>query len=69
MTTFEVDHGDLVKPCYGFKITYKNHSVVISGDTRYSANVEKAAMGADLLIHEVTMVPEKLLQDTLCIRQ
>ncbi len=60
VTAFEVDHGDLVKPCYGFKITYKNHSVVISGDTRYSANVEKAAQGADLLIHEVAMIPEKL---------
>jgi len=60
VTTFEVDHGDLVKPCYGFKITYRNHSVVISGDTRYSANVEKAARGADLLIHEVAMIPEKL---------
>jgi ribonuclease Z len=35
---------------------------VLSGDTRYSANVEKAAMGADLLIHEVTMVPAKLLE-------
>jgi ribonuclease Z len=63
VTVFEVDHGDLVKPCYGFKITYKNHSVVISGDTRYNLNVEKAATGADLLIHEVTMVPEKLLAD------
>jgi ribonuclease Z len=60
VTAFEVDHGDLVKPCYGFKITYKNHSVVISGDTRYSSNVEKAARGADLLIHEVAMIPEKL---------
>jgi ribonuclease Z len=60
VTTFEVDHGDHVKPCYGFKITYRNHSVVISGDTRYSTNVEKAARGADLLIHEVAMIPEKL---------
>ena len=60
VTTFEVDHGDLVKPCYGFKITYQNRSVAISGDTRYSANVEKAARGADLLIHEVAMIPEKL---------
>jgi ribonuclease Z len=60
VTTFEVDHGDLVKPCYGFKITYQNRSVVISGDTRYSSNVEKAARGADLLIHEVAMIPEKL---------
>jgi ribonuclease Z len=60
VTTFEVDHGDLVKPCYGFKITYNNHSVVISGDTRYSANLEKAARGADLLVCEVAMIPEKL---------
>jgi ribonuclease Z len=60
VTTFEVDHGELVKPCYGFKITYKNHSVVISGDTRYSANLEKAASGADLLVCEVAMIPEKL---------
>jgi ribonuclease Z len=60
VTTFEVDHGDLVKPCYGFKITYKNHSVVISGDTRYSTNLEKAASGADLLVCEVAMIPEKL---------
>jgi ribonuclease Z len=60
VTTFEVDHGDLVKPCYGFKITYQGHSVVISGDTRYSVNVEKAARGADLLIHEVAMISEKL---------
>jgi ribonuclease Z len=60
VTTFEVDHGDLVKPCYGFKITYKNHSVVISGDTRYSTNLEKAARGTDLLVCEVAMIPEKL---------
>jgi ribonuclease Z len=60
VTAFEVDHGDLVKPCYGFKITYKNHSVVISGDTRYSTNLEKAARSADLLICEVAMIPEKL---------
>ncbi len=61
VTALEVDHGDLIKPAYGYKITYKNHSVVISGDTRYHANVEKAAQGADLLIHEVAMIPEKLL--------
>jgi ribonuclease Z len=60
VTAFEVDHGDLVKPCYGFKVTYKNHSVVISGDTRYSANLEKAANGVDLLVCEVAMIPEKL---------
>ena len=62
VSTFEVDHGDLVKPCYGFKITYQGHSVVISGDTRYSKNVENAARGCDLLIHEVAMIPAQLLE-------
>jgi len=61
VSTFDVDHGDLVKPARGFKITYGGHTVVISGDTRYSANVEQAATGADLLIHEVAMIPMALL--------
>jgi ribonuclease Z len=60
VTALEVDHGDLVKPAYGYKITYQNHTVVISGDTRYNLNVEKAAHGADLLVHEVAMIPQKL---------
>lgn len=61
VTAFDVDHGDYIKPAYGYKITYRGRSVVLSGDTRYSANVEKAARGCDLLIHEVAMIPEKLL--------
>ena len=60
VTAFEVDHGDLVKPAYGYKVTYQKHTVVISGDTRYNINVEKEARGADLLIHEVAMIPDKL---------
>ena len=60
--TFDVDHGDLVKPARGFKISYAGHTVVISGDTRYSTNVEQAATGADLLIHEVAMIPAALLE-------
>jgi|GEM_PF-403883 len=61
VTTFDVDHGDLVKPARGYKITYGAHAVVISGDTRYSANVEQAAQGVDLLIHEVAMIPAALV--------
>ena len=61
VSTFDVDHGDLVKPAHGFKISYAGHTVVISGDTRYSTNVEQAATGADLLIHEVAMIPQALL--------
>jgi ribonuclease Z len=63
VTAFEVDHGNLVKPCYGFKVWYKRHSVVISGDTRKNANVERAARGADLLIHEVAMIPDQLYEE------
>lgn len=59
--TFDVDHGALVMPARGYKISYAGHTVVISGDTRYSTNVEQAAMGADLLIHEVAMIPKALL--------
>jgi ribonuclease Z len=60
--TFDVDHGELVKPARGYKISYGGHTVVISGDTRYSKNVEQAATGADLLIHEVAMIPTALLE-------
>ena len=63
VSTFDVDHGDLVKPARGYKITYAGHTVVISGDTRYSTNVEQAATGADLLIHEVAMIPQALLDN------
>ena len=61
VSTFDVDHGDLVKPARGYKITYSGHTVVISGDTRYSTNVEQAAQNADLLIHEVAMIPTALV--------
>lgn len=63
VTAFEVDHGDHIKPAYGYKVSYRGHSVVFSGDTRYHTNVERAARGADLLIHEVAMIPEKLLAE------
>jgi ribonuclease Z len=62
VSTFEVDHGDLVKPAYGYKITFGAHTVVLSGDTRYSAAVEQAATGSDLLVHEVAMIPTALIE-------
>jgi ribonuclease Z len=52
---FEVDHGDVIKPAYGYRIEYDGRSVVISGDTRFNENVVKHGLGADLLIHEVAM--------------
>ncbi len=56
---FAVDHGP-VKPAFGYRIGYKGHSVVLSGDTRYSENLIKFAKGTDLLVHEVVIGPDGL---------
>jgi ribonuclease Z len=60
---FEVDHGDAIKPAYGYRIEYEGRSVVISGDTRFNPNVIKHGAGADLLIHEVAIVRPELLAE------
>ena len=49
---FEVDHGP-VKPAFGYRVDFSGHSVVLSGDTRFSENLVRFAQGADVLIHEV----------------
>ena len=54
---FDVDHGGGVKHAYGYKIIYKGRSVVISGDTNYSANLVSHAKNSDLLIHEIADAP------------
>jgi ribonuclease Z len=56
---FEVDHYPVV-PAFGYRIEYKGHSVVLSGDTRYSENLIKYAKGTDLLVHEVVIGPDTL---------
>ncbi|MBS1528679.1 MAG: MBL fold metallo-hydrolase [Bacteroidetes bacterium] len=61
VVAFEVDHGP-VKPAFGYRIDYKGHSVVLSGDTRYSENLVRFAGGTDLLIHEVAIAPDTLHQ-------
>lgn len=48
---FQVDHHP-VHPAVGYRLFYKDRSVVISGDTRRSGNVLAMAKGADLLVHE-----------------
>ena len=52
VTAFLVDHG-VVKPALGYRIDFSGHSVVLSGDTRYSENLIRFSQHADLLIHEV----------------
>lgn len=56
---FLVDHYPVV-PAFGYRIEYNGHSVVLSGDTRYSENLIKFAKGTDLLIHEVAIAPGTL---------
>ena len=52
VTAFEVDHAP-VKPAFGYRIDYAGRSVVLSGDTRASANLIRHAQGVDVLVHEV----------------
>lgn len=52
VTAFTVDHG-VVKPALGYRVDFAGHSVVLSGDTRYSENLIRFAQGTDVLIHEV----------------
>jgi ribonuclease Z len=60
VTAFEVNHGDLIKPAYGYRVDYAGRSVLISGDTKYNENVIMHGKGVDLLIHEVCAVPDAL---------
>ncbi len=51
VTAFAVDHAP-VAPAYGYRFDYRGRSVVVSGDTKKSANLVRHAIGADLLVHE-----------------
>ena len=46
-----VDHSP-VEPAVGYRFTYKDRSLLITGDTVKLANIEKFASGVDLLVHE-----------------
>ena len=64
ITAFAVDHAP-VHPAVGYRIVYKGRSVVLSGDTKKSAAVQREASGVDLLVHEAMSTPlMALLQDS-----
>ena len=48
---FAVDHAP-AEPTYGYRIELAGRAVVLSGDTKKSANLARHARGADLLVHE-----------------
>jgi ribonuclease Z len=59
---FEVDHGDVIKPCHGYRFEYGGRVAVFSSDTCYNHNVLKYGAGADLLLHEVASAPPELMK-------
>ena len=52
---FVVDHHP-VNSAFGFKISYKGRTVVISGDTIHDGSVQKYSKDVDLLIHSAISI-------------
>jgi ribonuclease Z len=59
---FNNDHGENIKPSFGYRIEYRGRVAVLSGDTRYSPEVVKQAKGADLLVHCVSYTSDELMK-------
>jgi ribonuclease Z len=68
VTAFEVDHGDEIKPAFGYRIDYRGRSALISGDTRFSENLIRNGMGVDLLVHAIAGAKPELMQDPVVRR-
>jgi len=56
VTAFLVEHGTW-REAYGYRVDAPGRSVVVSGDTKPSENLVRAAAGADVLVHEVYPEP------------
>lgn len=56
ITAFTVDHGP-VHAAVGYRFAYKGRSLVISGDTKKSAAVQRETAGVDVLVHEAMSAP------------
>ncbi len=52
VTAFLVDHAS-IKPAYGYRIDYGDHSVLISGDTTVTPALSKYGADADVVMLEV----------------
>lgn len=65
VTPFTVRHAEFIDSALGYRIDYAGHSVILSGDTRYSENLIRYAKGADVVIHEVAAANEYSMQSPL----
>ena len=65
VVAFAVDHGEKIKPAYGYRINYKGKSVLISGDTRFSENLIANGKGLDLLVHAIASARPDLLKNMM----
>lgn len=63
VTAFAVDHRPVV-PAFGYRFDSSGHSIVVSGDTRPTANLIKFAKGADVLVLEAYLPEHFLKVDT-----
>ena len=68
VTAFEVDHGEAIKPAYGYRVDHQGKSVLLSGDTRFSENVIRHGTGVDLLVHAVAGAKPELLENPVVRR-
>ena len=69
VTPFIVKHADFIDSALGYRIDYGGHSVILSGDTRYSENLVGHAKNADLIVHEVAAANEQSMQNSSLINQ
>jgi ribonuclease Z len=68
VTAFRVKHADL-KDAFGFRVDYRGHAVVISGDMAPNENFIKYAKGADVVVHEVGVARPELLEKDAGVRE
>jgi ribonuclease Z len=69
VTAFNVDHGEFIKPAFGYRIDYQGRSVVLSGDTRVSENLIRFSKGTDVLFHEVAAAKAENLSTSEAARR
>ncbi|MFS4436904.1 MBL fold metallo-hydrolase [Paracoccaceae bacterium GXU_MW_L88] len=62
VTVFPVHHGDNITHSVGYRVDYKDKSVLFSGDTTFEPNIIEFGRDTDLVIHEVGMATEKQME-------